>query len=255
MTNPRKSRIARAFGQAEDYAQKAVIQRQVAQALARRIAALPLPAAPDILEIGCGTGFLTSELGRLLPAARWTITDIAPEMLARAAQASGIAGDYRVMDGERPEIGDAAFDLIASSLTFQWFEDLQAAIGRLARLLRPGGWLGFATMAAGCFPEWRAAHEAIGLVPATPAYPDQARLAAMAPAGFAADIAIERFVQPHDDARDFMRRLKAIGAAVPRDGHRALPPSALRAVARAYDAGSRTATYEVGFCLLRAPAL
>jgi malonyl-CoA O-methyltransferase len=50
-----------------------------------------------------------------------------------------------------------------------------------------------------------------------------------------------------------MRRLKAIGAGVPREGHRALSPSALRAVAGAYDAGPRTATYRIGFCLLRAP--
>lgn len=253
MTDPRKSRIARAFGQADDYARKAVVQRQVAAALARKVAALAVPPAPAILEIGCGTGFLTAELARSLPAAHWTITDIAPEMLDRAAAASGVAGDYRVMDGERPSFGEATFDLIVSSLTFQWFADLQAAVARLTRLLRPGGTLAFATMAAGSFPEWRAAHTAFGAIPATPTYPDVAMLAEMAPAGFASDVAIESFVQSHDDAWDFLRRLKAIGAAVPREGHRALAPATLRAVARAYDAGTRTATYRVGFCLLRAP--
>lgn len=256
MNDPRrKNRIARAFGQADGYAQKAVIQRQAAQALAREAAALPLPAHPDILEIGCGTGFLTGELARLLPAARWTITDIAPQMLERAAAASGVKGDYRVMDGEQPPFDDARFDLIASSLTFQWFADLPAAIARLGRLLRPGGWLAFATMAAGSFPEWRAAHEAVGLVPATPFYPDESMLAAMAPEGFGADVRIESFVQQHDDAWDFVRLLKAIGAAVPREGHRPLPPSALRAAAKAFDEGPRTATYRIGFCLLRAPEI
>ncbi|SDD22453.1 malonyl-CoA O-methyltransferase [Sphingomonas sp. YR710] len=253
MTDARKSRIARAFGQADDYARKAIVQRQVAQALARKTAALPLPATPHVLEIGCGTGFLTGELARWLPGSRWTVTDIAPEMIARAATITGIAGDYRVMDGEQPIFDGAMFDLIASSLTFQWFSDQPSAVMRLAGLLRPGGWIAFATMAAGSFPEWHAAHRAAGLIPATPAYPDQMDLAAMAPAGFAADISIESFVQPHDDAWDFMRRLKAIGAGVPREGHRALSPSALRAVASAYDDGPRTATYRIGFCLLRAP--
>jgi malonyl-CoA O-methyltransferase len=44
---------------------------------------------PRVLEIGCGTGFLSEALLARLPAASLTATDIAPAMLERARQRLG----------------------------------------------------------------------------------------------------------------------------------------------------------------------
>lgn len=255
MFAPHKNRIARAFGQARDYRDHAHIQRRVADRLASHIADASAVAGPSILEIGCGTGFLTEALAVRVKSPRWTITDIAPEMVERASAALDLPGDYRVMDGEYPDLGDARFDLIVSSLAFQWFGDLPAGVARLAQLLEPGGILAFATMAAGSFSEWRAAHEALGLDTGTPHYPDSEGLRAMAPERFTTSIEIAPFVQRHDDARTFLRQLKAIGAATAKAGRPALSPGALRRVMAVFDAGPRTATYQVAFCLFQAPSI
>src|SRR3546814_14322438 len=64
------------------------------------------------------------------------------------------------MDGEAPIFEGEWFDLILSSLAFQWFDDLGGAVGRLAGLLRPGGSLIFSTLGRGSFARWRSAHAA-----------------------------------------------------------------------------------------------
>ncbi|WP_154399134.1 methyltransferase domain-containing protein, partial [Bordetella pertussis] len=77
------------------YETHAEVQRHAAEQLAERIAALPLPAEPRILEIGCGTGLLTRALARRLGRADWTITDIAPAMLAAQQAGPPPAGRVR----------------------------------------------------------------------------------------------------------------------------------------------------------------
>src|SRR3546814_5328607 len=73
------------------------------------------------------------------------------------------------------------FDLICSSLAFQWFDDLHASVARLARWLAPGGYLAFTTMADGSFAEWRVACLACDQRAASPDYPSVTALAAVAP--------------------------------------------------------------------------
>jgi len=236
-------KVAHAFDRAADYDAHADVQRIVADRLAARIAALPLPVAPRVLEIGCGTGFLGAALIDRLDGARWTMTDIAPAMLARTqARFAGRDGiGYAVADGEAPDVA-GGFDLIVSSLAAQWFADLPGAIHRWRSLLVPGGRIAFTTLAAGSFAEWRAAHGEIA--PGTPDYPTAATLAAIG-----LDVAIETLPVRHGDARDFLRSVKAIGAGTPRPGHRPLTPAQLRAVMARFDSSGATASYVVATCI------
>ena len=168
--SPIKTAVAAAFSAAaESYDAGADIQRLVADRLARRIKALTLPASARILEIGCGTGFLSSELTGI-EAADLVITDISGAMLARCRQRLGTqSARFLVMDGENPNpAAGSGFDLICSSLAFQWFDDLSVALTRLASLLAPGGYLAFATLGAESFKEWHNAHLALQLPSAEP---------------------------------------------------------------------------------------
>lgn len=241
-------RVAAAFGRAADYDAHAAVQRLVAERLADRIVALPLPAAPRVLEIGCGTGFLGLGLVDRLADARWLMTDLAPGMVARARQRFGArAGiDFAVMDGEAPDVA-GPFDLICSSLAFQWFADLPAAIARLRALLAPGGALVFATLAGGSFAEWRRAH---GALPAgTHDYPTAGAFAALG-----LDVTMETIPMAHSDAREFLRAVKGIGAGTPRPDHRPLTPGQLRAVMARFEADGAVASYAVATCIAGAVA-
>jgi len=232
--------IAAAFDRARDYDAHASVQRAVAEALAERILRLPLPEAPSVLEIGCGTGFLGQALIERLPGARWLMTDIAPGMIARARARFGSRADYAVMDGEAPSVS-GPFDLICSSLAAQWFADLPAALARLTRLLAPGGYLALATLAEESFAEWRAAHPA-DREPGLRRHPAVTTLRMLG-----AEVEEERRRVPHTDSRAFLRSLKAIGAGTPRPGHRPLSPAALKQTMRRFEAGGSFATYHIAY--------
>lgn len=238
--------IAEAFGRAAAYDAHAGVQQEVARRLALAIGDSDMPPAPRVLEIGCGTGLLGAALMPLLPGADWLMTDLAPAMIARSrARFAGMAAStlaFRVMDGQAPDV-PGPFDLIASSLTFQWFTDLGAALARADRLMAPGGLLAFSTMVAGSFVEWRDAHQ--GLPCGLADYPQASELRAM---GFAVQ---ELALPVAGGGRAFLRHLRGIGADVPREDHRPLSAGQLRRVIARFDSQGGQATYRVALCLRR----
>lgn len=250
-----RQQVARAFSSAQDYDANAHVQRRVAQGLAERVAALDLPENPHVLEIGCGTGFLTEPLAEHIRGGEWLVTDLSPAMLGRARRRLGARPGWRyaVLDGEHgtPE---GRFDLIVSSMTLQWFENLPAAVARMRGWLRPGGVLVFTTLAADTFAEWRAAHEAEGLTAGAQPFPSPAQLAAILPQAQLAPPQIERLTEPHDSARGFLLALKAIGAGTAAPDHRPLPAGALRRVMQRFEEAGASVTYEVATCLYGATA-
>ena len=251
----KKIRIAASFAAASAYEQAAVAQRlaadRLADRLADRIAGLDWPANPRVLEIGCGTGFLTrAVLARMKPSF-WLATDIAPAMLARCRDTvHDDALRFACMDGEAPAT-DGGFDLVCSNMAFQWFERLEASVARLAGLLRPGGILAFSTLSAGSFQEWRDVHHELGLQAGTPDYPDAAALSAMWLQDGDGRIDIEEIVQRYANARAFVSALKDIGADVAPD-RRPLTPGAFRRVLRAFGSGKEVSvTYRIAYGVFR----
>lgn len=244
----RRQRIARAFDQAPDYDRHARVQQHVAQALAARIAALDLPDCPRVLEIGCGTGFLTRALIDRGLRGHWTITDIAPEMVERCRARIGESPErhFDVLDGEHGAPVDGPFDLICSSLSMQWFEDAPAALSRMYDWLAPDGHCLVTTLGAGSFSEWRAAHQAQGLTPGTPDFVPADAFAALEPAA----LHVEKHVEQHENARAFLQALKGIGARVAAPHHRPLSPGQLRRVMACFEAAGSAVTYEVVTCHL-----
>ena len=246
----RKRRLRRAFdAAAAGYDEHAPVQRTAATRLADRIAALPLPERPLILEIGCGTGFLSEALRRRLGLADWVITDLSPAMLAACRARLGDQADtqFMTLDGERPELDGEGFDLICASLAFQWLGDLGPAVDRMKRLLKPGGHLAFATLADGTLATWRRAHADEGLEAGTPEFPSPAALSAMT-GGLIED---EWLVEGHADGAAFLRSIKGIGAHTPGDGRQPLGRRDLARVLRRFEALGSIAEYHVAYAVAR----
>jgi malonyl-CoA O-methyltransferase len=245
-----KSALAGAFGAAADaYHGAADVQRDVAARLAGRIAAIPPRPQARVLEIGCGTGFLHQALAPNLPGATWLLSDLSETMVRRARTRIGPVAQFIVMDGESPAFGTARFDLVCASLVFQWFDDLDGSLNRLASLLAPGGLLAFTTLTAESFPEWRRAHEAVGARSAVRAYPAASDIERMAPSGTKMRLEVEQIVRRYQNAHQFLMHWKQIGTHLPDTNRAPLTPGTMRKLLRQFEDGI-TVTYDVAYGLV-----
>ena len=241
-----KAAVRGAFAAAAaGYDRAAGLQKEVANDLAQRIARLDIAENPQILEIGCGTGFLNQALSQFRPSAHWVCTDLAPAMVARTRETSPRLDWFVAMDGERPCIADGPrFDLICSSLAVQWFTNPTASFANLAGLLKPGGYLVFSTLGKESFREWRALLAASDLTAGTPEYPSAAGWGAKLPTNGTTRIIEEDRMVTYPDVLRFLRDLKDIGASTPHQNHRPLNAGQLRRALREI-AGTFVTTYHI----------
>lgn len=244
----RKRDIAARFGSAaQSYDSHAEVQRHAADALA---ANLPDVAPKRGLEIGCGTGYLSSALLARWPEASWLFSDISADMLSHCRNRLGDStADFATLDAEQIAL-DQRFDLIASSLAFQWFEQPARTLAKLFEHLAPGGQLHIATLGAGSFAEWRDCHEVLGLPCGTPNYADADSLRAFAPNNAVASLREEDYVIEYGSGRDFLRALKGIGAGLPDRGYRGLSAGEMRKVLREFDSRGDRITYHLLYLTL-----
>lgn len=102
-----------------------------------------LGTAVTALEIGCGTGNLTSRISRAARAVQLTATDPDPRALARARRKIGAAGHVRIETAfaQRLPYADTTFDRVLSSMMLHHLDDAAkvAALAEVFRVLRPGG--------------------------------------------------------------------------------------------------------------------
>jgi malonyl-CoA O-methyltransferase len=240
-----KQGIRRNFARrAASYDQHADMQRFMAHGLVA-VGGDSLARAGRILEIGCGTGYLTGLLRQANAAARLVALDLDATLVAAARQRlgpeAGVA--WLVADGEAPLRG--SFDLIIANATFQWFTRPGETLAAYYRSLAPGGVLAFSTLGPQTFQELAESLEraARGLnLPAAPPIPAQGfgdretwshRLHR---AGFPQPrLAREMVTATFPSVQAFLKALQATGATNPRPCP--FPPRLLRALLAAYQTG------------------
>jgi malonyl-CoA O-methyltransferase len=219
----KKEVIKNTFGTAAKvYQQKANVQRRVAGQLASRMVGFDLPERPRILEIGCGTGFLSEHLLTQFPDAALVCSDIAPEMVVSCK--ANLAGfdknrvSFAVMDGESIP-GDDKFDLIVSSLVFQWFSDPLGNLAKLSRRLNPGGRLAFVTLGDETFSEWRHFCTQYQIACGLHNYPTKDAWQNSFPGDGVGEVASTSIIEEHPNPQQFLRGLKQIGTGLSPEGY------------------------------------
>ncbi|MDY0163349.1 methyltransferase domain-containing protein [Desulfobotulus sp.] len=156
-----KERVAASFSaKAVSYEAHARVQRRAAMMLLEHLKAqsLRLPEGP-VLEIGCGTGFVSRGLAGFSGDRELFFTDLAPAMVAACEESlrplfPGVSMDFSVMDGEALH-EENRFALLVSAFTLQWFSELGESLGRFAKALVPGGLLALSFQGEGSFSEWK----------------------------------------------------------------------------------------------------
>jgi SAM-dependent methyltransferase len=131
-----------------------------------------LPAAPLILDGGCGSGEASRRLAEAFPRSTVLGVDILDHHLERARDAARHLGE-RIRFEHRTLFGlglpDASFDLVVCRHVLQSIPHAERAVAELARVVRPGGWLHLIPEDYGLIQMPRRRHDPLHFWPELPA--------------------------------------------------------------------------------------
>lgn len=134
----------------DTYNDNAKIQKKMAE---RLLSFLDRKDFDDILEIGCGTGFLTQLVNEKFSFKTYTANDIV-ESCEKYVKEINPKINFIPADIEKAvENSDKKYDLIISNAVFQWVENLESFIKLLVSKLNDGGVLLFSTFGPENFRE------------------------------------------------------------------------------------------------------
>ncbi len=217
-----KREVRRAFSRAAgQYDATAVMQREVCTRMLERLDYIKKQPA-RVLDVGCGTGWGTRQLGRRYPDAHVVALDIAIGMLQAARGTSswwrklfaGNAPRYLCGDVEALPLAAQSVELVWSNLALQWCNDLPATFVELQRVLKPEGLLMFSTFGPDTLKELRMAFSGVDTHNHVNRFTDMHDIGDMLlAAGFAEPVMdMEYITLTYQDVRALMNELRAIGA-------------------------------------------
>ena len=100
-----------------------------------------LAPADNVLDVGCGAGWLSRRLAKLVPEGRVVGMDVSDEMIRHARRASSDLENVMFVTGEVEEIPwepNFFSHLISVESSYYW-RDPAGAIREILRVLKPGG--------------------------------------------------------------------------------------------------------------------
>ncbi|MCP5221041.1 MAG: methyltransferase domain-containing protein [Zoogloeaceae bacterium] len=152
---------------ASSYNSVDMLARAVAQQMDERLEGI-LHQPEVILDLGCGDGRDLRRLAERYPKALRVGADIAPAMLQLAAPTVGRL-QRLIGRGDRVQLtaanasalpfGPSQFDMLWSNLMLNWLDDPAPALAEMARVMKVGGMLMFATLGPDTLRELREAFD------------------------------------------------------------------------------------------------
>jgi malonyl-CoA O-methyltransferase len=255
-----KQRVRRAFSSAgKSYEQAAVLQREVCSRLIERM--VDIGRQPDrILDIGAGTGTSARALQAQYPDAQCVAMDFACDMLRELKHHHNASSEAELVcaDAAALPFAESVFDLVFSSLTFQWCDDIAVVFSEVKRVLAPQGLFLFTTLGPDTLFELRSSWAKVDDAVHVNSFLDMHHIGdALLETGFSNPVVdVERIVLTHKNVDVLLSDLKALGAntVIGGQGRGLTGRRRMQAMFEAYeryrtDAGDFPATFEVVFGL------
>ena len=242
-----KKNIINAFDKAAlTYDYYAHVQKRIANRLAldlKELGSIPF----SILEIGCGTGFLTRPLVSYFQNTAYYATDFAPLMVKSCQKKFNNLPIFKAftMDGENPTL-ETNTDWICSSMAFQWFENFDNSIRNLWERTNT---LAFTVPVEGTFQELHDAYKQFdyqaGFKPLIAADTLYKLCRELKPSGF--QFQIHKEVEYFPNMLLFIKQLRGTGAQTPRINY---TPVNIRPLISYLNDGFFV-TYQIAVCILQ----
>ena len=129
--------------QAESYERGSAVQREIGATLIDEL--LVVEKGSTILDLGCGTGYLTKLLSdHVGPDGRVVAVDPDKERL-KIAREKYSASNIEYIEADSTTFPEAQYDIIFANIVIHWIKDKEALFKRVHQNLRPGGRFAFST--------------------------------------------------------------------------------------------------------------
>lgn len=209
MTMLFNERIAQRFAAAAlHYDQQAIAQRQSAQLLLEH-----MDCVGTVLDVGCGTGWLTQQIAQQAKVEQVFALDIAPDMLFSPYLVNDKILKIQA-DASCLPIQHNSVDVVVSNFALQWLTQPSLFAAHLKRILRQGGQFALALPVHGTLFEVEQAWRVVDNQPHINLfYSAEEWINLLQAQGFTiVKQQQQAFFQYYDNTKDLLKSLKTIGA-------------------------------------------
>ncbi|MDP6189268.1 MAG: malonyl-ACP O-methyltransferase BioC [Gammaproteobacteria bacterium] len=210
---PSVNRVAQAFSQAaQGYDKVAGLQRQAADRLLQHCGS---QLRGQVMDLGCGTGYVARQLARQQQVSGILGVDIAPGMVGWCRQhINHPRCQWMVADAQALPLANHSMHYVVSSLAIQWCADQRALFDNVSRVLKPAGYFYATTLGPQTLHELRWAWQQVDAYQHVNEFvPEGEILAAMQSCFAQVQVQAHTITLYFDRVSDILRELKQLGAS------------------------------------------